>query len=288
MKGIILAGGSGTRLYPLSQVASKQLLPVYDKPMIYYPLSTLMLMGIKDILIISTPQDTPKFQNLFHNGKHLGLNIQYKIQEKPEGIAQAFILGEKFIGDDGVCLILGDNIFYGHGYVTYLNNAITNKSGATIFGYWVSDPERYGVVEIDNNGNILDIVEKPKLPKSNYAIPGLYIYDNNVVEISKSLTPSARGELEISDVNKVYLNNKKLHVELLGRGIAWLDTGTHQSLLNAGTFIETIETRQGLKIGCIEEIALSEKFILESDFLNLIKTLPKNEYRKYLEEIVSR
>ncbi len=288
MKGIILAGGSGTRLYPLSQVASKQLLPVYDKPMIYYPLSTLMLMGIKDILIISTPQDTPTFQKLFHNGKHLGLNIQYKVQEKPEGIAQAFILGEKFIGDDGVCLILGDNIFYGHGYVTYLNNAITNKSGASIFGYWVSDPERYGVVEIDNNGNIMDIVEKPKHPKSNYAIPGLYIYDNNVIEISKSLTPSARGELEITDVNKVYLNNKKLHVELLGRGIAWLDTGTHQSLLNAGTFIETIETRQGLKIGCIEEIALTEKFILESEFLNLIKTLPKNEYRKYLEEIVSR
>ena len=194
----------------------------------------------------------------------------------------------QFIGDDGVCLILGDNIFYGHGYVTYLNNAITNKSGASIFGYWVSDPERYGVVEIDNYGNIMDIVEKPKHPKSNYAIPGLYIYDNNVIEISKSLTPSARGELEITDVNKVYLNNKKLHVELLGRGIAWLDTGTHQSLLNAGTFIETIETRQGLKIGCIEEIALSEKFILESEFLNLIKTLPKNEYRKYLEEIVSR
>ncbi len=288
MKGIILAGGAGTRLYPLSQVVSKQLLPVYDKPMIYYPMSTLMLMGIRDILIISTPQDTPTFERIFGTGGHLGLNIQYKIQENPGGIAQAFILGEDFIGNDSVCLILGDNIFYGQGYVEFLNNAVHSNSRATIFGYWVKDPERYGVVEFDKDGKVLSIVEKPKDPKSNYAIPGLYIYDNEVVSISKYLKPSARGELEITDVNKEYLKIGKLHVEVLGRGIAWLDTGTHNSLLDASTFIETIETRQGLKIGCIEEIALQKKFITNSEFDTLVKNLPENEYRNYLEEILER
>lgn len=288
MKGIILAGGAGTRLYPLSQVVSKQLLPVYDKPMIYYPMSTLMLMGIRDILIISTPQDTPTFERIFGTGGHLGLNIQYKIQENPGGIAQAFILGEDFIGNDSVCLILGDNIFYGQGYVEFLNNAVHSNSRATIFGYWVKDPERYGVVEFDKDGKVLSIVEKPKDPKSNYAIPGLYIYDNEVVSISKCLKPSARGELEITDVNKEYLKIGKLHVEVLGRGIAWLDTGTHNSLLDASTFIETIETRQGLKIGCIEEIALQKKFITNSEFDTLVKNLPENEYRNYLEEILER
>lgn len=288
MKGIILAGGAGTRLYPLSMVASKQLLPVYDKPMIYYPLSTLMLMGIRDILIISTPQDTPIFERLFKNGNHLGLDIKYAIQEKPEGIAQAFILSENFIKEDSVCLILGDNIFYGQGYVEFLTQAVNSNSGATIFGYWVKDPERYGVVEFNNEGKVLSIVEKPKNPKSNYAIPGLYIYDNKVVDISKNLIPSARGELEITDVNKTYLENGKLHVEKLGRGIAWLDTGTHHSLLDASTFIETIETRQGLKIGCIEEVAIKQNFISKSEYKHLINNLPQNEYRSYLEEILTR
>ena len=245
-------------------------------------------MGIRDILIISTKQDAPVFKRLFKTGNHLGLNIKYTVQDKPEGIAQAFIIGENFIEDDSVCLILGDNIFYGHGYVEFLTQAVNSNSGATIFGYWVKDPERYGVVEFNNEDKVLSIVEKPTNPKSNYAIPGLYIYDNKVINISKNLKPSERGELEITDVNKIYLENGKLHVETLGRGIAWLDTGTHQSLLDASTFIETIETRQGLKIGCIEEVAIQQDFITKSEFRQLINNLPQNEYRNYLEEILTR
>ena len=288
MKGIVLAGGAGTRLYPLTEIASKQLLPVYDKPMIYYPLSTLMLMNIQDVLIISTPVDTPKFEKLFGDGSRLGMNISYKIQPEPKGIAQAFIIGEEFIGDDDVTLILGDNLFYGHGYLDYIKSKLDAMMGAIVFGYWVKDPERYGVVQFDDHGKVLNIEEKPKIPKTNYAVPGLYIYDNQVVDIAKNMKPSARGELEITDVNQEYLNRGQLHVEILGRGVAWLDTGTHKSLLEAGTFIETIETRQGLKVGCLEEIAYAEGFISLSEFNNLIEALPNNEYRSYLEGLLQR
>jgi len=288
MKGIILAGGAGTRLYPLTEIASKQLLPVYDKPMIYYPLSTLMLMNIQDVLIISTPEDTPKFEKLFGDGSRIGMNISYKVQPEPKGIAQAFIIGKEFIGEDDVTLILGDNLFYGHGYLDYIKSKLDAMMGAIVFGYWVKDPERYGVVQFDDHGKVLNIEEKPKIPKTNYAVPGLYIYDNQVVEIAKNMKPSARGELEITDINQEFLNRDQLHVEILGRGVAWLDTGTHKSLLEAGTFIETIETRQGLKVGCLEEIAYAEGFISLSEFNNLIEALPNNEYRSYLEGLLQR
>ncbi|MBC8213926.1 MAG: glucose-1-phosphate thymidylyltransferase RfbA [Candidatus Marinimicrobia bacterium] len=288
MKGIILAGGSGTRLYPLSLVASKQLMPVYDKPMIYYPLSTLMLMGIREVLIISTPEDTPRFKQLLGDGKRLGMEFQYSVQPEPKGIAQAFIIGEDFIGDDAVTLILGDNLFYGHGYLDKLKAKLDNFDGATVFGYWVNDPERYGVVEFDDNGKVISIEEKPKHPKSNYAVPGLYIYDNNVIEVAKNISPSNRGELEITDVNIEYLENNKLSVEILGRGVAWLDTGTHKSLMEAGAFIETIEARQGLKIGCIEEIAYSQSFISKDEFVNLLENTPANTYKDYLENLLRR
>jgi len=287
MKGIILAGGAGTRLFPLTEVASKQLMPVYDKPMIYYPLSTLMLLGIKEILIISTPEDTPKFKSLLGDGKNIGLSLEYKIQDEPNGIAQAFILGEEFIQNDNVTLILGDNLFYGHKYLDNIQAQIDDFMGAIIFGYKVNDPERYGVVEFDDFYNVISIEEKPKNPKSDYAIPGLYIYDNQVISIVKNLNPSARGELEITDVNKAYLKMNSLKVEFLGRGIAWLDTGTHKSLLDAGTFIETIESRQGLKIGCIEEVALSKGFITEIEFKNLLKSYPVNDYSEYLNKLIN-
>ena len=286
MKGIILAGGAGTRLNPLTKVVSKQLIPVYDKPMIYYPLSTLMLAGIKDILIISTPQDLPKFMDLFGDGREIGLNISYKEQPRPEGIAQAFIIGEEFIGGDSVCLILGDNIFYGHSFSTTLQNMSNLKNGAYIFGYWVSDPQRYGVVEFNKNNGVISIKEKPKYPKSNYAVPGLYFYDNEVVDIAKNLKPSARGELEITDVNLAYLKKGNLKVELLGRGYAWLDTGTPDSLLDASNYIATMERRQGLKIGCIEEVALRMGYIDTKQFEKIIGQSPENEYKKYLKIIL--
>jgi len=286
MKGIILAGGSGSRLNPLTKVISKQLIPVYDKPMIYYPLSTLMLAGIKDILIISTPQDLPKFRELFGDGKEIGLNISYKEQPKPEGIAQAFIIGEEFIGNDSVCLILGDNIFYGHSFSTTLQKMAGTKEGAYIFGYWVSDPQRYGIVEFNEDNGVISIEEKPKVPKSNYAIPGLYFYDNEVMDIAKNLKPSARGELEVTDVNLVYLRKGNLKVELLGRGYAWLDTGTPDSLLDASNYIATIERRQGLKIGCIEEVAFRMGYIDSKQFEKIIDQSPENEYKKYLKIIL--
>ena len=287
MRGIILAGGAGTRLFPLTLVASKQLMPVYDKPMIYYPLSTLMLMGIKEVLIISTGEDIPRFERLLGSGENIGMQFSYEIQAEPNGIAQAFLIGEPFIQDDPVTLILGDNLFYGHGYLDFLKGKLENFSGATVFGYQVKDPERYGVVEFDEKGKVLSIEEKPKQPKTNYAVPGLYIYDNEVVSITKKMQPSARGELEITDVNKAYLERDSLHVELLGRGVAWLDTGTHKSLLDAGAFIETIESRQGLKVGCLEEIAYSEGFISKEQFSKLIHKYPNNDYRDYLETILS-
>ena len=287
MKGIILAGGAGTRLYPLTLVASKQLMPVYDKPMIYYPLSTLMLMGIQEVLIISTPDDTPRFERLLNDGSSLGMKISYKVQEKPNGIAQAVLIGEDFIKDDPVTLILGDNLFYGHGYLDFLKGKLENFSGATIFGYPVKDPERYGVVEFDSAGTVLSIEEKPKQPKTNYAVPGLYIYDKDVVSLTKAMKPSARGELEITDVNKAYLNRGDLHVELLGRGVAWLDTGTHKSLLEAGAFIETIESRQGLKVACLEEIAYAEGLINREQFSKLTADCPDNDYGDYLKTVLN-
>ena len=281
-----MAGGSGTRLFPLTRVASKQLMPVYDKPMIYYPLSTLMLMGVKEILIISTKRDSSCFKSLFEDGSNFGLNIEYAIQSEPNGIAEAFIIGKEFIENDDVTLILGDNLFYGHGYLNFLKNKIKNIDGALIFGYLVKDPERYGVVDFDDDAKVISIEEKPRKPKTNYAVPGLYVYDNNVIELASDLKPSKRGELEITDLNKMYLEMGKLHVEILGRGVAWLDTGTHKSLMEASAFIETIESRQGLKVGCIEEIALEHKFIDLNKFNSLISTYPQNEYREYLENLL--
>jgi glucose-1-phosphate thymidylyltransferase len=286
MKGIILAGGAGSRLNPLTKATSKQLIPVYDKPMIYYPLSTLMLAGIKEILIISTPHDLPKFIELFGDGQDISLTISYKEQPRPEGIAQAFIIGEKFIENDSVCLILGDNIFYGHNLSMTLQRIAGLEKGACIFGYWVANPQRYGVVEFNEKNEAIGIEEKPQYPKSNYAVPGIYFYDNEVINISKSLKPSARGELEITDVNLAYLRKRNLKVELLGRGYAWLDTGTPDSLLDASNYIATMERRQGLKIGCIEEVAFRMGYINRSHFEKIIDKLPINDYRKYLEMIL--
>jgi glucose-1-phosphate thymidylyltransferase len=285
-KGIILAGGSGTRLYPVTQSISKQLLPVYDKPMIYYPLSTLMLAGIQDILIISTPDDTPRFESLLGDGSQWGLNISYKVQLSPDGLAQAFILGDNFIGNDLSALILGDNIFYGHDFNELLSNAMKRDDGATVFAYHVHDPERYGVAEFDKTNKVLSLEEKPKTPKSNYAVTGLYFYDKDVVAMAKSLKPSARGELEITDLNRLYLDQQKLNAEIIGRGFAWLDTGTHDSLLEASHFIATLENRQGLKVSCPEEIAYRRGWINASQLEKLAAPLSKNGYGQYLQRIL--
>jgi glucose-1-phosphate thymidylyltransferase len=286
MKGIILAGGSGTRLYPVTRVVSKQLIPIYDKPMIYYPLSVLMLAGIRDILIISTPEDLPLFEKLLGDGAWLGLSFSYAQQPRPEGLAQAFIIGKSFIGADSVCLILGDNIFYGHRLTNILKRAVRLEKGGLIFGYLVKDPKRYGVVEFDSNGNVIGIEEKPKRPKSNYAVPGLYVYDNSVIEIAENLKPSARGELEITDVNLEYLKKGQLKVELLGRGFAWLDTGTQEALQQAANYIQAIQDRQGLKVSCIEEIAYNLGYIDRKELANLAAGLAQNEYGQYLLRLI--
>jgi glucose-1-phosphate thymidylyltransferase len=282
MKGIILAGGSGTRLYPLTKSISKQIIPIYDKPMIYYPLSILMLSGIREILIISTPKDIHLYEDLLGDGSQYGLFLSYEIQPSPDGLAQAFLIGEKFIGTDNVCLILGDNIYYGHGFGSTVEEAAKLREGALVFGYYVHDPERYGVVDFDDSGRVLSIEEKPGKPKSNFAVTGLYYYGNDVIEKAKSLKPSARGELEITDLNKLYLAENKLNVKLLGRGIAWLDTGTHESLLQASNFIATIERRQGLKVSCIEEIAFKKGYINKEQLIRLASSLAKNQYGQYL------
>nr|WP_320022659.1 glucose-1-phosphate thymidylyltransferase RfbA [uncultured Draconibacterium sp.] len=288
MKGIILAGGSGTRLYPITRSISKQIIPVYDKPMIYYPLSVLMLAGIREILIISTPEDIGLYEKLFGDGSQLGLKLSYKIQPSPDGLAQAFILGEEFIGNDNVSMILGDNIFYGYKFRRILEQAATLEDGATVFGYYVNDPKRYGVVEFDDAGKVISIEEKPDEPKSNYAVTGLYFYSNDVVEKAKGLKPSKRGELEITDLNRLYLEEKRLNVQLLSRGFAWLDTGTHDSLLQASNFISTIEQRQGLKVSCIEEIAWKKGYISTEQLIDLAKPLSKNQYGEYLLKIASK
>lgn len=283
-KGIVLAGGSGSRLYPMTLAACKQLLPVYDKPMIYYPISTLMLGGIRDILIISTPRDLPRFQELLGNGQSIGVNFSYAVQSHPRGIAEAFLIAKNFVGSDSVCLILGDNLFYGD--MDFLRSALKRKDGATVFGYPVTDPERYGVVEFDRDNRALSIEEKPKHPKSKYAVPGLYCYDNNVIKYASGLKPSGRDELEITDINNIYLKQKSLHVELLDRGMAWLDTGNPDSLLDAGNFVASIEKRQGLKIGCLEEIALRMQFVSKDSLLEIAETMKGSEYRKYLSMVV--
>lgn len=287
MKGIILAGGSGTRLYPLTMVTSKQLLPVYDKPMIYYPLSTLMLAGIKDILIISTPEDTPRFNELLGDGSQFGINLQYKVQQNPEGLAQAFIIGEEFIGNDSVAMILGDNIYYGSGMRKILNRAASKKEGATVFGYHVQDPQRFGVVEFDDVGKVISVEEKPQVPKSNYAITGLYFYDNNVVNIAKNVKPSARGELEITSINETYLKQGGLEVELLGRGFTWLDTGTHQSLVDATNFVKTVEEHQAIKIAAPEEIAFINGWISKEKLWDCGEMLSKTGYGQYLMKVAN-
>ena len=286
MKGIILAGGSGTRLYPLTKVTSKQLLPIYDKPMIYYPLSTLMLAGIKEILIISTPEDTPRFKDLLHDGSHLGISIQYAIQHVPNGLAQAFIIGENFIGNDDCALVLGDNIHYGHGLTKRLREAASKSVGASIFSYYVDEPQRFGVVEIDNEYRAVSIEEKPKAPKSNYAVTGLYFYDNKVIEYAKRIKPSLRGEYEITDINKIYLDNNSLNVYPLGRGFTWLDTGTHESLADATDFVKTVETHTNRKIACLEEIAYINGWITKNQIMNFVKQY-NNQYGRYLQDVLN-
>jgi glucose-1-phosphate thymidylyltransferase len=287
MKGIVLAGGSGTRLYPITQGVSKQLLPIYDKPMIFYPISVLMLAGIRDVLIISTPEDIGGYKRLLSDGSHFGINISYAIQPSPDGLAQAFIIGEEFIGDDSVCLVLGDNVFYGQGFSPKLLNAVSREKGATVFGYQVKDPERFGVVEFDTQGKALSIEEKPSKPKSNFAVTGLYFYDNDVIDIAKSIKPSSRGELEITCINNAYLERGDLNVEVLGRGFAWLDTGTHESLLEASHFVQTIEHRQGLKIACLEEISYLNGWLSAEDIIKIVESQKSNDYNRYLLGLIS-